>query len=244
MKCTRCGEPVSQDMLDQVADNFDVDFEYPTCWNCATELWKERQQDQTMKNPPQDEGDGPVPMTVAAHGPEAPKTHGEAQFFHDGFLSGATAYAAAVGHSTLKAKNDKLCEVFDVQGWRTIETFEKLQPSPAGEELARKYRAERPADEGPEGTREALERCAKMLETYGPDCFPANDKGQVHFARAMMDSTADEIWAFLKTLPDQPAKSCSRCNAGMPSFRVNPLCEECYAEDNTGYDAEVGDDNG
>lgn len=25
--------------------------------------------------------------------------------------------------------------------------------------------------------------------------------------------------------------NCQRCNAGMPSFRVNPLCEECYAED-------------
>lgn len=68
----------------------------------------------------------PEPMTVATHGPEAPKTHGEARFFHDGFLAGATAYAAAVGHSCLKSNNPKLCEVFDAQGWRTIELFEKL----------------------------------------------------------------------------------------------------------------------
>lgn len=55
-----------------------------------------------------------------------PQTHEEARQFHDGFLSGATAYAAAIGHSTLKSNNPKLCEVFDAQGWRTIETFEKL----------------------------------------------------------------------------------------------------------------------
>lgn len=52
-------------------------------------------------------------------------------------------------------------------------------------------------DGKPEGTADALERCAKMLDTYGPDCFPANDLGQVHFARAMMESTADEIRAFV-----------------------------------------------
>ncbi len=63
------------------------------------------------------------------------------------------------------------------------------------------------------------------------------------------DNPADEISEeeYLRGLveaEDLSPKSCSRCNAGMPSFRVNPLCEECYAEDNTGYDAEVGDDNG
>lgn len=29
-------------------------------------------------------------------------------------------------------------------------------------------------------------------------------------------------------------KNCARCNAGMPSFRVNILCEECYAEECSG----------
>lgn len=39
-------------------------------------------------------------------------------------------------------------------------------------------------------------------------------------------------------------KSCSRCNAGMPSFRVNNLCEECYAEEWDGdYDGEIDEDN-
>lgn len=55
-----------------------------------------------------------------------PVTHEEARWFHEGFLSGATCYAAAVGHSTLKSDNEKLREVFDAQGWKTIETFKKL----------------------------------------------------------------------------------------------------------------------
>jgi hypothetical protein len=57
----------------------------------------------------------------------------------------------------------------------------------------------RPADPeaAPDGTLDSLATCATMLETYGPDCFPANEKGQVHFARAMMDSTAAEIRTFL-----------------------------------------------
>jgi len=48
-----------------------------------------------------------------------------------------------------------------------------------------------------DGTLESLATCAAMLETYGPECFPENELGQVHFARVMMDSTAAEIRAFL-----------------------------------------------
>lgn len=36
------------------------------------------------------------------------------------------------------------------------------------------------------------------------------------------------------------AKSCSRCNDGMPSFRVNHLCEECFAEERNVFDSECG----
>lgn len=37
--------------------------------------------------------------------------------------------------------------------------------------------------------------------------------------------------------------SCSRCNAGMPSHRVNNLCEECYAEEWDGdYDDECDEE--
>ena len=73
------------------------------------------------------------------------------------------------------------------------------EPNPAHEELAAKLRAaSRATEDGkPDGSREGLERCSRMLDTYAPDCFPANDKGQVHFARAMMESTADTIRAFL-----------------------------------------------
>lgn len=68
-----------------------------------------------------------------------------------------------------------------------------------GEELARKFRISH-ADEI-EGTQESVLRCATMLDTYGPDCFPANELGQIHFARAMMESTADEIRKFVASLP-------------------------------------------
>lgn len=65
------------------------------------------------------------PTTSAELAP-GPQTLEEAKCFHDGFLAGATAYAAAVEHSTLKGDNPKLRELFDAQGWRTIEAFEKL----------------------------------------------------------------------------------------------------------------------
>lgn len=38
-----------------------------------------------------------------------------------------------------------------------------------------------------------LEQTAIMLEKWGPECFPANEQGQVHFARAMTDSAAEAI---------------------------------------------------
>ncbi len=75
-------------------------------------------------------------------------------------------------------------------------TKETDRTSP-GEKLWAECRKTRPTDGGPEGTREALEQCARMLDTYSPDLYPANELGQVDFARAMMDSVADEIRAFL-----------------------------------------------
>lgn len=38
--------------------------------------------------------------------------------------------------------------------------------------------------------------------------------------------------------PIEP-NNCTRCNAGMPSFRVNHLCEECFAEESEEYDTEA-----
>lgn len=79
--------------------------------------------------------------------------------------------------------------------------YRELNPDSAkGESNYASYLAqERVSGEGkPEGTRESLERCAKMLETYGPDLYPANELGQVDFARAMMDSVVGEVRAFLE----------------------------------------------
>ena len=87
----------------------------------------------------------------------------------------------------------------DAEKAYAADATERALPNPEWEALAAKFRAAtRQTEEGqPEGTRESLERCAKMLDTYAPDCFPANEKGQVHFARAMMESVADDIRAFL-----------------------------------------------
>jgi hypothetical protein len=64
--------------------------------------------------------------TQAVGPPSEPATHEEAKWFHEGFLAGATAYCAAVGHSCLKSDNGELRQVFDAQGWKTIEMFERL----------------------------------------------------------------------------------------------------------------------
>lgn len=53
------------------------------------------------------------------------------------------------------------------------------------------------ASEAPDGTIEGLERAASMLERWGPETFPASEEGKVHFGRAMTDSVAAEIRAFL-----------------------------------------------
>ena len=38
-----------------------------------------------------------------------------------------------------------------------------------------------------------LEQTAIMLEKWGPEAFPENEQGQVHFGRAMTDSAAQAI---------------------------------------------------
>jgi hypothetical protein len=44
-----------------------------------------------------------------------------------------------------------------------------------------------------------LEQTAIMLEKWGPEAFPADENGQVHFGRAMTDSAAEAIRAAWKT---------------------------------------------
>lgn len=81
------------------------------------------------------------------------------------------------------------------------------------------------ADMGaPEDPREEIERSARMLETYGAECFPANAVGQVHMVRAMMESAAYSIRQFLATLNDGEAakREPSSTLAADEGRRMNP----------------------
>jgi hypothetical protein len=100
---------------------------------------------------------------------------------------------------------DRMEEGFQTRVWRAVMNNPTTpppqagaipEPTPEGERLAQQYRAET-SKEHTEGTREALERCVRMLNTYAPECFPANEQGQIHFARAMMEGVADEITKYL-----------------------------------------------
>lgn len=75
-------------------------------------------------------------------------------------------------------------------------------PAPA-EAKAKLYRelSKRDPDSKPEGTLESLERSMKMIDTYASDALPAEPNGQIHFARAMLESVADEIRAYLAATP-------------------------------------------
>lgn len=55
MPCKRCGCTVHTDEAEQVADSFDYTDDY--CFPCAKERFEEHEQDQSMMNPCQDEGD-------------------------------------------------------------------------------------------------------------------------------------------------------------------------------------------
>lgn len=65
----------------------------------------------------------------------------------------------------------------------------------AGERSYREYRASISAEF--DGTREALAKARDMFEQWIGDALPANDAGQVHFARALAESMSDAIKAFL-----------------------------------------------
>lgn len=79
---------------------------------------------------PPDESRPMTPATAAADSPGPLLSYEEAKAFNGGFREGATAYAAAVGHPTLKRENAKLREVCDDQGWKAIEAFERRPPMP------------------------------------------------------------------------------------------------------------------
>lgn len=66
----------------------------------------------------------------------------------------------------------------------------------AGEANYRAWCASDPEHKA-EGTKEGLATVAHMLEEYGAAALPANEHGQVDFARSMLDSAASEIRAYL-----------------------------------------------
>ena len=71
-----------------------------------------------------------------------------------------------------------------------------ISPQSAGEASYRAWADSQPV-EPEDATVESLTVCATMLETYAPDCFPANEAGQVSFARSMMDATVRCLRAYL-----------------------------------------------
>jgi len=73
----------------------------------------------------------------------------------------------------------------------------------AGEAIYAAYCASVQREAPHDGTRADLDVVAGMLERWGPDALPANEHGQVHFVRAMMDSAAGTIRAFLSRHPEQ-----------------------------------------
>ena len=64
--------------------------------------------------------------TLARDPHEMEQTMDEAKAFHNGFLLGASMYAATVGHSTLKEDNEVLRALMESQGLKTIEAFERI----------------------------------------------------------------------------------------------------------------------
>jgi len=65
-------------------------------------------------------------VAVASQDWEGPQTKEEARCFHQGFSAGVTKYAGAIGHSTLRSANETLRKLMDEDGWKTIETYERL----------------------------------------------------------------------------------------------------------------------
>ncbi|TPM06777.1 MULTISPECIES: hypothetical protein [unclassified Mesorhizobium] len=67
-----------------------------------------------------------------------------------------------------------------------------LEYESTGELAYQRYCAAQPVDEVD------AELTLTMLETWAPACLPANEQGQVHFARAMLDSAAATIRALVR----------------------------------------------
>jgi hypothetical protein len=73
------------------------------------------------------------------------------------------------------------------------------QPNPEWEARAKALRdadrAEDPESFAPDTSPEGLRLTARMLDTWFPETFPANEHGQIHFARCMAESASDHLKA-------------------------------------------------
>lgn len=114
MKCPQCNADCWRDEVD-----IGVGTQYGR-WHCSECAWYEGHEADAAIDADRNH------VTVASMPSGDPATVDEAKAFHDGFLAGATAYAAKIGHSTLKSDNTQLAEVFADQGWKTIELFERI----------------------------------------------------------------------------------------------------------------------
>lgn len=84
------------------------------------------------------------------------------------------------------------------------------EPMPPGEEMLKYHgysgpcpkpplKEKDPAEIGLSNTEE-LRACVTMIRTWIPEVFPANERGQVHFVRAVVESVADTIERALPAL--------------------------------------------
>lgn len=70
-----------------------------------------------------------------------------------------------------------------------------------GEANYRAYCAADP-DHVHDGTIDELKLVARMIDEYAADALPANEHGQIHFARAMLESAGGAIKAYLAALKE------------------------------------------
>lgn len=75
----------------------------------------------------------------------------------------------------------------------------------AGEALYARHCELQRAELAREGEPEPLEQTLRMLERWGPGAYPATETGQIHFARAMIDSAAAAIRAHLAAADRRPS---------------------------------------
>lgn len=82
------------------------------------------------------------------------------------------------------------------------------------------YRAFAEGDLKSAGSTEELRSCASSLREFGADLFPVNRDGQAHFARILMDVTANAIEAALNRRPRYGRPVTTECGIAMVAVTV------------------------